>query len=97
MFGAASGLAAPWQVTSVEFDQGAGRLDLGLDFPRGCPERWLASFVETASRYPRAGTPLTTARPGTLRVTTAPAPTVALGPTVSPCSTQALEPMVAPA
>ena len=42
MFGAALGLAAPWQVVSVEFDQEAGRLDLGLDFPRGsrfaCPE-----------------------------------------------------------
>ena len=42
MFGAALGLAAPWQVVSVEFDPEAGRLDLGLDFPRGsrfaCPE-----------------------------------------------------------
>jgi len=42
MFGAALGLAEPWRVTSVEFDQEAGRLDLGLDFPRGarfrCPE-----------------------------------------------------------
>lgn len=42
MFGAALGLAEPWQVVSVEFDQEAGRLDLGLDFPRGarfgCPE-----------------------------------------------------------
>jgi len=42
MFGAALGLAAPWQVVSVEFDQEAGRLDLGLDFPRGarfaCPQ-----------------------------------------------------------
>ena len=41
MFGAALGLAAPWQVVSVEFDPQAGRLDLGLDFPRGsgfaCP------------------------------------------------------------
>src|SRR5664280_2739815 len=32
MFGAALGLAEPWRVTSVEFDQEAGRLDLGLDF-----------------------------------------------------------------
>ncbi|HZJ04407.1 MAG TPA: hypothetical protein VFD59_02930, partial [Nocardioidaceae bacterium] len=43
MFGAALGLAAPWQVVSVEFDQQVGRLDLGLDFPRGarfgCPEQ----------------------------------------------------------
>jgi len=43
MFAAALGLAPPWRVTSVEFDQGAGRLDLGLDFPRGarfaCPEQ----------------------------------------------------------
>ena len=42
MFGAALGLAAPWHVVAVEFDQEAGRLDLGLDFPRGsrfaCPE-----------------------------------------------------------
>lgn len=42
MFAAALGLAAPWQVVSVEFDQQGGRLDLGLDFPRGarfsCPE-----------------------------------------------------------
>jgi transposase len=42
MFGAALGLAVPWQVVSVEFDEQAGRLDLGLDFPRGarfaCPE-----------------------------------------------------------
>ena len=42
MFGAALGLATPWQVVSVEFDQGAGRLDLRLDFSRGarfaCPE-----------------------------------------------------------
>jgi transposase len=41
MFGAALGLAPPWQVTSVEFDQLLGRLDIGLDFPRGsrfaCP------------------------------------------------------------
>jgi hypothetical protein len=46
MFGAALGLAPPWRVTSVEFDQGAGRLDLGLDFPRGarfaCPEQGCA-------------------------------------------------------
>jgi len=42
LFGAALGLAAPWQVVLVEFDPDAGRLDLGLDFPRGarfaCPE-----------------------------------------------------------
>jgi transposase len=41
MFGAALGLAAPWQVTSVEFDKLLGVLDIGLDFPRGsrfaCP------------------------------------------------------------
>lgn len=46
MFGAALGLAAPWQVVSVEFDEDAGRLDLGLDFPRGarfsCPEQGCA-------------------------------------------------------
>ena len=42
VFGAALGLVPPWQVVSVEFDKSAGRLDLGLDFPRGsrfaCPE-----------------------------------------------------------
>lgn len=41
MFGAALGLSAPWQVMSVEFDRQAGRLEIGLDFPRGarfsCP------------------------------------------------------------
>src|SRR5674476_1187544 len=46
MFGAALGLAVPWQVVSVEFDPEAGRLDLGLDFPRGsrfgCPEQGCA-------------------------------------------------------
>src|SRR5665811_1699112 len=46
MFGAALGLAVPWQVVSVEFDTEAGRLDLGLDFQRGsrfgCPEQGCA-------------------------------------------------------
>lgn len=41
MFGAALGLVPPWQVTSVEFDQDAGELQIRLDFPRGsrfaCP------------------------------------------------------------
>ncbi len=41
MFGAALGLAPPWQVTSVEFDELGGRLEIRLDFPRGsrfaCP------------------------------------------------------------
>jgi transposase len=41
MFGAALGLAPPWQVTSVEFDKLLGTLEVGLDFPRGsrfaCP------------------------------------------------------------
>src|SRR5665811_1714564 len=41
MFTAALGLTKPWQVASVAFEPGAGRLDLGLDFPRGarvgCP------------------------------------------------------------
>ena len=35
MFGAALGLAPPWQVTSVEFDEVIGKLEIGLDFPRG--------------------------------------------------------------
>jgi hypothetical protein len=42
MFGAALGLALPWQVIVVDFDQDAGRLELTLDFTRGarfpCPE-----------------------------------------------------------
>jgi transposase len=42
LFQAALGLSAPWQVTSVEFDTDAKRLDLRVDFPRGatfcCPE-----------------------------------------------------------
>jgi transposase len=47
MFGAALGLAPPWQVTSVEFDESAGQLSIGLDFPRGarfaCPEEGCAN------------------------------------------------------
>ena len=39
MFGAALGLAVPWQVVSVEFNPEAGRLDLGLDFPAWFPIR----------------------------------------------------------
>jgi transposase len=35
MFGAALGLEPPWQVTSVSFDQVLGKLEIGLDFPRG--------------------------------------------------------------
>lgn len=42
VFGAALGLAPPWQVVSVEFDELLGRIEIGLDFPRGsrfaCPE-----------------------------------------------------------
>jgi transposase len=42
LFTAALGLVAPWRVQRSEFDAGAGRLDLFLDFPRGarfgCPE-----------------------------------------------------------
>jgi transposase len=42
LFQAALGLTDPWQVTSVEFDRDAKRLDLRVDFPRGstfcCPE-----------------------------------------------------------
>jgi transposase len=42
LFQAALGLSEPWQVTSVEFDVEAKRLDLRVDFPRGatfcCPE-----------------------------------------------------------
>ena len=32
MFGAALVLVPPWQVTSVEFDQDAGELQIRLDF-----------------------------------------------------------------
>ncbi len=42
LFQAALGLTAPWQVTSVEFDAEAKRLDLRVDFAKGatfcCPE-----------------------------------------------------------
>ena len=42
LFQAALGLTAPWQVTSVEFDRDARRLDLRVDFLKGatfcCPE-----------------------------------------------------------
>jgi transposase len=42
LFSAALGLVAPWRVARSEFDAGAGRLDLYLDFPRGarfaCPQ-----------------------------------------------------------
>lgn len=42
MFGAALGLANPWQVVSVVFGREVGRLDVGLGFRRGaqfaCPE-----------------------------------------------------------
>jgi transposase len=41
MFGAALGLAPPWEVVAVEFDREVGRIEIGLDFPRGsrfaCP------------------------------------------------------------
>ena len=41
LFSAALGLAPPWQVTSVEFSELLGTLDIGLDFARGsrfaCP------------------------------------------------------------
>jgi transposase len=41
LFRLALGLVAPWQVTSVEFDQEGGTLEIGLDFARGsrfaCP------------------------------------------------------------
>jgi transposase len=47
MFGAALGLAPPWQVTSVEFNKLLGVLDIGLDFPRGsrfaCPHEGCAN------------------------------------------------------
>src|SRR5579875_654295 len=42
LFQAALGLSAPWEVSSVEFDRDAKRLDLRVDFSRGatfcCPE-----------------------------------------------------------
>ena len=49
VFGAALGLAPPWQVVSVEFDELLGRIEIGLDFPRGsrfaCPEPGCANKV----------------------------------------------------
>ena len=48
LFQAALGLTAPWQVTSVEFDRDAKRLDLRVDFLKGatfsCPECGLAGL-----------------------------------------------------
>jgi transposase len=42
VFGAALGLVRPWEVVSVEFDELLGRIEIGIDFPRGsrfaCPE-----------------------------------------------------------
>jgi len=35
VFGAALGLAAPWQVREVEFDPTVGQVDISLDFVRG--------------------------------------------------------------
>jgi transposase len=47
MFGAALGLAPPWQVTSVKFDELLGVLNVGLDFARGsrfaCPHEGCAN------------------------------------------------------
>jgi transposase len=49
VFGAALGLVSPWQVVSVEFDELVGRIEIGLDFPRGsrfaCPEPGCANRV----------------------------------------------------
>ena len=49
VFGAALGLVPPWQVVSVEFDELLGRVEIGLDFPRGsrfaCPEPGCANRV----------------------------------------------------
>src|SRR5680860_583607 len=56
MFGAALGLAAPWQVVSVTFDEQVGRLDLGLDFPRGarfgCPDPGSAGRASSGTHRP---------------------------------------------
>jgi transposase len=47
MFGAALGLAPPWQVSAVQFNQLVGVLEIGLDFPRGsrfaCPHEGCAN------------------------------------------------------
>lgn len=49
MFGAALGLVPPWEVASVEFDREAGRIEIGLGFPRGsrfaCPVEECANAV----------------------------------------------------
>ena len=41
LFGAALGIASPWEVTAVEFNKESSRLDITLDFQRGalfpCP------------------------------------------------------------
>jgi hypothetical protein len=51
LFQAALGLSDPWQVTSVEFDAEAKRLDLRVDFAKGarfpCPEcEWAGCAVK---------------------------------------------------
>lgn len=42
LFTLALGVEKPWEVVRIEFDEGAGRLDLYLDYPKGskfrCPE-----------------------------------------------------------
>src|SRR5271156_4851383 len=48
MFGAALGLAPPWQVTSGEFDKLLGTLEVGLDFPRGA--RFACPYKDAGSR-----------------------------------------------
>src|SRR5680860_583608 len=48
MFGAALGLAAPWQVVSVTFDEQVGGLDLALDFPSGARAGWGRCVPEDA-------------------------------------------------
>ncbi len=49
LFGVALGLGAPWRVTSVAFDEGAGKLEIGLDFARGsrfaCPVEGCVELV----------------------------------------------------
>lgn len=55
LFTRALGLAAPWQVVSVDFNEAERRLELRLDFPRGarfaCPESGEPSPVhDTAER-----------------------------------------------
>src|SRR5205807_8632915 len=79
------------------------RVEGGLPFPldravlgRQVQERHVHRSPSPRKRRSRPGTPATTARAATSRVTTAPAPTRAPSPIVTPARMTAPEPMEAP-